>query len=123
MQSSAQLAQVTDRPLSFLDRIGDRPSRVATDLTARRCLQGDDHVDEPLLGPVMKVSAEPTPLLQGGFDDARPRGMNGSCPPAVRLGPALLGEMPRKITTAPRSPATLTGADEYATGTNVPSRR
>ena len=93
MQPSAQVAQVTDRPLSFLDRFGDRPSRVATELTARRCLQGDDHIDEPLLGPVMQVPAEATPLLQGSFDNPSPRGMKGLRPPAVRLGAPLLGDV------------------------------
>ena len=93
MQPSAEVTQVTDRPLGLLDRVRDRAARLRADLPAGRALKGEDHVDQPLLGPVVQIASEPAPLLERGLDDARARSMNRFGPPPVRLGAPLLGNV------------------------------
>ena len=64
MQPGTELAEVFDRRPRLLQRLGDER------VPALQCqLERDHDVDQPLLRPVVEVSAEPPALRVRGFDD------------------------------------------------------
>jgi hypothetical protein len=69
VKSRPEITQVLDRQLGFFQGVGDGPPGLCGGGGLSRRLQGEDDVDQTLLGAVVKVSAKTSPLVEPGLHD------------------------------------------------------
>ncbi len=93
VKSRPELPQLPDRELGLLEGVGDRSLGFLAGGGSLDGLQGEDDVDQTLLGAVVEISAEASPLVERCLHDPGARGMNRLRSETFGLGAAAIGHV------------------------------